>query len=152
MYNKDMEEKKYIMWSDGVLTSFGVAYGEPTVDGLQKVINPVSIHFQVVNETVRDADGNPQYDEYGQELKRGGLKWDMSPYVFGACLSQDTRINNIWTVKPNYILSGDVEFDDQLTNHYETLVKLCGGLFPTTETAPDTDTTTPEGGAEVSGQ
>lgn len=44
MYNKDMEEKKYIMWSDGVLTSFGVAYGELTAEG-QKVINPVSIHF-----------------------------------------------------------------------------------------------------------
>ena len=56
MYNKDMEEKKYIMWSDGVLTSFGVD-GGLTEDGLQKVINPVSIAFAVVNEPVLDADG-----------------------------------------------------------------------------------------------
>jgi hypothetical protein len=60
MYNKDMEEKKYIMWSDGVLTSFGVA-GELTAEG-QKVINPVSIAFAVVNEPVYDSNGEVMKD------------------------------------------------------------------------------------------
>lgn len=140
-----MEEKKYIMWSDGVLTSFGIA-GELTAEG-QKVINPVSIAFAVVNEPVLDADGNVQTDSSGQPVMKGGLKWEMTPYVFGACLGDATK--NVWTVKPNYILDKEATFDDQLTSHYETLVGLCGGKFPTTETEPEPDT---EGGAEVSGQ
>ena len=141
MYNKDMETKKYIMWSDGVLTSFGVE-GGLTEDGLQKVINPVSIAFAVVNEPVLDADGNIQTDSNNQPIMKGGLKWEMTPYVFGACLGDATK--NVWTVKPNYILDKDATFNEQLVSHYETLVGLCGGEFPAPAPAPE-DGTTPEG-------
>ena len=133
-----MEEKKYIMWSDGVLTSFGVVKGK-TECGCYTVANPVSIAFAVVNEPVIDADGKVQTDSSGQPVMKGGLKWEMTPYVFGACLGDATK--NVWTVKPNYILDKDATFNEQLVSHYETLVGLCGGEFP----APDSGTT-PEGG------
>lgn len=129
-----MEEKKYIMWSDGVLTSFGVVKGK-TECGCYTVENPVSIAFAVVNEPVfetdengnvtMDAQGQPvvKIGDNGQPLMKGGLKWEMNPYVFGACLKDSA--DNIWTIKPHYIISDDAEYDERLIGHYETLVKLC---------------------------
>ena len=124
-----MEEKKYIMWSDGVLTSFGIK--AESTDGRITVENPVSIHFQVVNEPVYDENGDVMVDSSGQPVMKGGLKWEMTPYVFGACLTDASK--NVWVINPTYILSQDAEFDRQLTDHYTTLVGLCGGKFPTPE-------------------
>ena len=121
------ETKKYIMWSDGVLTSFGVA-GETTSDGLKTVVNPVSIAFAVVNEPVYNSAGEIQKDDTGQPIMKGGLKWEMTPYVFGACLTDSSQ--NVWTIKPTYELSETASFNKQLVDHYETLVGLCGGSFP----------------------
>ncbi|MBO5826943.1 MAG: hypothetical protein J6R59_00495 [Paludibacteraceae bacterium] len=129
-----MEEKKYIMWSDGVLTSFGVVKGK-TECGRYSVANPASIAFAVVNEPVYEVDENGQVkidehgqpvirtDEHGQPVMKGSLKWEMTPYVFGACLKDSA--DNIWTVNPNYIISDDAEYDERLIAHYETIIKLC---------------------------
>lgn len=117
-----MEEKKYIMWSDGVLTSFGVVKGK-TECGCYTVANPVSIAFAVVNEPVLNEKGEVQMDDNGQPIMKGGLKWEMNPYVFGACLKDSA--DNIWTIKPHYVISEDAEYDERLIGHYETLVKLC---------------------------
>ena len=122
MYNRVMETKKYIMWSDGVLTSFGVLK-EKTECGCCVVQNPVSIAFAVVNEPVYNEKGEVQMDDNGQPIVKGGLKWEMTPYVFGACLKDSA--DNIWTVKPNYIISEDAEYDERLIGHYETLIKIC---------------------------
>lgn len=117
-----MDTKKYIMWSDGVLTSFGVVKGK-TECGNYTVGNPVSIAFAVVNEPVYNEKGEVQMDDNGQPIVKGGLKWEMTPYVFGACLKDSA--DNIWTVKPNYIISEDAEYDERLIGHYETLIKIC---------------------------
>lgn len=133
------ETKKYIMWSDGVLTSFGVE-GDTATDGSKTVINPVSIAFAVVNEPVYDSNGEVMKDDQGQPIMKGGLKWEMNPYVFGACLTNPTE--NVWTINPTYVLSDKADFNDQLVKHYETLVDLCGGKFPTSEsgTTPEDET------------
>lgn len=119
-----MEQKKYIMWSDGVVTSFGqlVSKSEETI----KVKNPVIIMFQVVNEPVLDEKGEYVLDENGQPKVKGGLKWDMNPYVFGACLKDSA--DNIWTITPKNIISEDAEYDERLIGHYSTLVRLCGSV------------------------
>jgi len=117
-----MDTKKYIMWSDGVLTSFGVVKGK-TECGNYTVGNPVSIAFAVVNEPVYNEKGEVQMDDNGQPIVKSGLKWEMTPYVFGACLKDSA--DNIWTVKPNYIISEDAEYDERLIGHYETLIKIC---------------------------
>jgi hypothetical protein len=122
MYNRVMETKKYIMWSDGVLTSFGVVKGK-TECGCYQVANPASIAFAVVNDPVINEHGEVQLDDNGQPIMKGGLKWEMNPYVFGACLKDSA--DNIWTIKPQYIISEDAEYDERLIGHYETLVKLC---------------------------
>ena len=67
--------------------------------------------------------GEMQMDDNGQPIMKGGLKWEMNPYVFGACLKDSA--DNIWTIKPHYIISEDAEYDERLIGHYETLVKLC---------------------------
>lgn len=118
-----MEQKKYIMWSDGVVSSFGelVSKSEDVI----KVKNPMVVMFQVVNEPVLDEKGEYVLDENGQPKIKGGLKWDMNPYVFGACLKDSA--DNIWTVTPRNIISEDAEYDERLVGHYTTLVRLCGG-------------------------
>lgn len=111
------------MWSDGVVSSFGelVSKSEDVI----KVKNPMVVMFQVVNEPVLDEKGEYVLDENGQPKIKGGLKWDMNPYVFGACLKDSA--DNIWTVTPKNIISEDAEYDERLVGHYTTLVRLCGG-------------------------
>ena len=131
-----MSKKKYIMWSDGVVSSFGELV---SLEGKDIVVkNPMVVMFQVVNEPVFDLDengnvkiddnGQPimKFDDNGQPIMKGGLKWDMNPYVFGACLKDSG--DNIWTVSANSIINEDAEFDERLIGHYTTLIRLCGNV------------------------
>lgn len=131
-----MSKKKYIMWSDGVVSSFGELVSREGKDIVVK--NPMVVMFQVVNEPVFELDenGNVKIDEYGQPIvqrddngqpiMKGGLKWDMNPYVFGACLNDSG--DNIWSVSANSIINEDAEFDERLIGHYTTIVRLCGNV------------------------
>ena len=121
MYNRVMKTKKYIMWSDGVVSSFGeLVSSEGTTISVK---NPMVVMFQVINEPVIDEKGELKLDDNGQPIMKGGLKWDMNPYVFGACLKDSA--DNIWSVSPKCVISEDAEYDERLIGHYETLVKLC---------------------------
>lgn len=121
MYNRVMKTKKYIMWSDGVVSSFGeLVSSEGTTISVK---NPMVVMFQVINEPVIDEKGELKLDDNGQPIMKGGLKWDMNPYVFGACLKDSA--DNIWSVSPKCMISEDAEYDERLIGHYETLVKLC---------------------------
>ena len=131
-----MSKKKYIMWSDGVVSSFGELVSREGKDIVVK--NPMVVMFQVVNEPVFDLDengnvkiddnGQPimKFDDNGQPIMKGGLKWDMNPYVFGACLKDSG--DNIWSVSANSIINEDAEFDERLIGHYTTLIRLCGNV------------------------
>lgn len=131
-----MSKKQYIMWSDGVVSSFGELVSREGKDIVVK--NPMVVMFQVVNEPVFELDengnvkidenGQPimKFDDNGQPIMKGGLKWDMNPYVFGACLKDSG--DNIWTVSANSVISEDAEFDERLIGHYTTLVRLCGNV------------------------
>ena len=121
MYNKDMDTKKYIMWSDGVVTSFGELM-EKTTEGNLRVKNPVVVVFQVVQEPVLTEEGNYKMNEAGQPEVTTRLKWDMNPYVFGACLKDSG--DNIWTVSPSSVISDDAEYDERLLGHYNTIIRL----------------------------
>lgn len=124
------------MWSDGVVSSFGELVSRDGKDIVVK--NPMVVMFQVINEPVFELDenGNVKIDENGQPIMKiddngqpimkGGLKWDMNPYVFGACLKDSG--DNIWSVSANSIITEDVEFDERLIGHYSTLVRLCGNV------------------------
>lgn len=131
-----MSKKKYIMWSDGVVSSFGELVSREGKDIVVK--NPMVVMFQVVNEPVFELDengnvkidenGQPimKFDDKGQPIMKGGLKWDMNPYVFGVCLKDSG--DNIWSVSANSIINEDAEFDERLIGHYTTLIRLCGNV------------------------
>ena len=131
-----MSKKKYIMWSDGVVSSFGELVSREGKDIVVK--NPMVVMFQVVNEPIFELDengnvkidenGQPimKFDDNGQPIMKGGLKWDMNPYVFGACLKDSG--DNIWSVSANSIINEDAEFDERLIGHYTTLIRLCGNV------------------------
>lgn len=131
-----MSKKQYIMWSDGVVSSFGELVSREGKDIVVK--NPMVVMFQVVNEPdfELDENGNVKIDEHGQPIvkrddkgqpiMKGGLKWDMNPYVFGACLKDSG--DNIWSVSANSIINEDAEFDERLIRHYTTIVRLCGNV------------------------
>lgn len=116
-----MEEKKYIMWSDGVVCSFGeyLEYDGTTL----RVKNPVVIIFSAMNEPVLDEKGEVVTDDKGQPVMKGSLNWDMNPYIFGAVLKDSA--DNIWTCNPRNIISTDAEYHESLIKHYETLIGLC---------------------------
>ena len=116
-----MEKKKYITWSDGVVSSFGELISK---DGdTITVKNPVVVVFQVVNEPVFDENGKVKLDDNGQPIMKGSLKWDMNPYIFGVCLKDSA--DNIWTLVPKSIISEDAEYDERLVAHYETIIRIC---------------------------
>ena len=117
-----METKKYIMWGDGVITSFG-ELKEKISDNIIRVKNPVNIIFQVENVPVCGADGKPQVGKDGKPEVNGYLKWEMNPYIFGACLTDSN--DNIWTCETKFIISDDAEYDERLIQHYNTLIGLC---------------------------
>lgn len=119
-----MKRKKYIMWSDGVVSSFGELVSREG-DAIC-VKNPVVVMFQVVNEPVLNEKGEYQLDDNGQPIIKGGLKWEMNPYVFGACLKDNE--DNVWTITPKCVISEDAEYDERLIGHYTTLIKLCGKI------------------------
>lgn len=131
-----MSKKQYIMWSDGVVSSFGELVSREGKDIVVK--NPMVVMFQVVNEPdfELDENGNLKIDEHGQPIvkrddngqpiMKGGLKWDMNPYVFGACLKDSG--DNIWSVSANSIINEDAEFDERLIGHYTTIVRLSGNV------------------------
>jgi hypothetical protein len=135
-----METKKYIMWNEGVVSSFGelISKDETTIT----VKNPVVVVFSAVNEPVIDNNGNVVMDAKGQPVMKGSLNWDMNPYIFGVCLKDSSC--NIWTTTPKSVISEDAEYDERLVKHYETLIHLCDkGAVPVepTETT-DSETTT----------
>lgn len=117
-----MKTKKYIMWSDGVVSSFGQLV-ESYEDGSIRVKNPVVVMFAAINEPVCDEKGQPIMDDNGQPIMKGSLNWEMNPYVFGACLKDSA--DNIWTIHPRNVISEDAEYDERLVKHYETLIRLC---------------------------
>ena len=109
------------MWSDGVVSSFGelVSKNDTTIT----VKNPVVVVFAAINEPVLDEKGEVKIDDKGQPIMKGSLNWDMSPYIFGVCLSDED--DNIWTCTPRNILNEDAQFDARLIKHYHTLIGLC---------------------------
>ena len=115
--------EKYIMWTDGALTSMGILLSK-TTDGCIRVKNPAVIIFQTEETPMMDNDGNPLLDESGNPRYKGTLRWDITPYVFDACIKTG---ENVWSGRPVYILE-ECEFVDELIRHYEHVIKVTGPL------------------------
>lgn len=103
-------EKKYILWSDGVLTSMARKI-ENLGDGRYRVSDPANIVFSTAQVPV---EGKPN------EV-RGELRFDLTPYIFGACLSSK---EHIWTVRPTHILDENTELIEKLVDAYEHTIKV----------------------------
>lgn len=116
-----MTEEKYIMWTDGALTSMGVLVSKSEC-GCITVKNPVVIIFQTEETPMLDENGEPLKDENGAIRYKGTLRWDITPYVFNACLKTG---ENIWKGRPAYVLE-ECEFVDELLNHYKHVIKVTG--------------------------
>ena len=116
---------EYIMWTDGALTSFGKLVSKE-LDGTIKVKNPAVIMFQTEETPIMDGDGKPMVDEQGNVRYKGTLRWDITPYVFDACIKTG---ENVWTGRPNYVLE-DCEFVNELIEHYNHVIKVTGPATP----------------------
>ena len=113
--------EKYIMWTDGALTSLGVLH-DKTEDGTIRVKNPAVIIFQTEETPMIDEDGKPMLDADGNPRYKGTLRWDITPYVFNACIKSG---ENVWTGRPAYVLE-ECEFVGELIRHYEHVIKVTG--------------------------
>ena len=112
---------EYIMWTDGALTSFCKLVSKE-LDGTIKVKNPAVIIFQTEETPVMDSEGKPVLDEDGNVRYKGTLRWEITPYVFDACIAKG---QNVWTGRPAYILE-DCEFVSELVEHYNHMIKITG--------------------------
>lgn len=120
-----MSDTDYIMWTDGALTSIGKLLSKKA-DGTIKVKNPAVVIFQTEEVPMTDLDGKPVLDENGTPRIKGTLRWDITPYVFDACIKSG---ENIWKGRPAYILE-DCEFVDELIQHYNHVIKVTGPATP----------------------
>lgn len=103
-----MKEKKYIMWSDGVIAGFGerVDFNNGIIDDSIYVKDPVSVVFSVVPK----------------ETGGGSLNFEFTPWLFRALLVDSSK--NVWKVNPNYVLDNDARFDKEFIERYEYTVKI----------------------------
>ena len=115
-------EKTYIMWSDGTLSSMGELKSRE-LDGTLKILNPAHIVFMTEETPILDEKGEPTLDENGLPRYRGTLRWEITPYIFGACLQKDTE--NLWTITPKYILENNT-FEPMIIENYEHIIRVCG--------------------------
>lgn len=86
-----MKENKYLIWTDGVLTSMATLVNS-NLDGTYTVKNPVNIVFATEQVPV---EGDPT-------KVKGRLTFEMTPFVFGACFEDGI---SEWTVKPTHVMN-----------------------------------------------
>lgn len=105
---------EYILWSDGVLTSMAVL-GKSLGEGRYEVVNPANIVFSMEQKPVEGKPGEFQ----------GVLRFDITPYIFGACLTEGSA--GKWIVKPLHVLdTAGSGLNKQLIDAYEHTIKVTG--------------------------
>lgn len=100
---------EYIIWSDGVLTSMGIKQREMGCGSIL-VKNPVNIVFSTEQKVAMGEDG--------KETIRSVMRFDMTPYLFGACLDSG---NNIWECKPAHVLVDGTPAEDIVKAYLHTI-------------------------------
>lgn len=104
-----MKEKKYIIWSDGVLTSMGVLVShDPLLGNCYTVENPVSIVFATEQVPV---EGDPM-------KVKSVLRFDMTPFVFGACFNEG---KSVWNVRPAHVVLEGTPSDKLIDSYNHTI-------------------------------
>lgn len=105
-------KESYIVWSDGVLTSMGILC-KKLDDGRYEVKNPVNIVFSMEQKPVEGKPG-----EF-----TGVLRFDLTPYIFGACLNAGS--SGKWIVKPLHVLEPEGNtLNEQLIAAYQHTVDV----------------------------
>lgn len=105
--------KNYILWSEGDLTSFGELVGT-SEDGKKLVKNPAYVTFELVAEDKEDKkDG----------LKKLVYHWQAR---FGAYLPQPAIKfgDNVWKVNAKHVLGSDTVLQDGIIEDYKAQLGL----------------------------
>jgi hypothetical protein len=101
---------KFIMWSDGVVTSIGIDASNTTLysgSGKLLIKDPVAVIFST-GEEVDEATGERQ----------ARLNFEMVPYLFGALLEDG---DNIWEIDARHVLQNH-SISSALKNTYYNTV------------------------------
>ena len=102
--------KKYILFSDGDVTSFGELVGSDK-DGKHLVKNPAYIGFEQFAEEQTEKDG--------LKTLKYKLRARFAPYIPMSAL---VKGDNTWKVTAKHVLDNDSEFHPSLIEDYETQI------------------------------
>ena len=99
------KKTKYILWSDGDVTSFGEYVGS---DGDKKLVrNPAYIGFEQFAEEQTEKDG--------LKTLKYKLRARFAPYIPTSALAKG---DNTWKVTTKHLLDLDTEFHESLIEDY----------------------------------
>lgn len=96
-----MKEDKFVIWSDGAITSMGVVADGIVTGDKMLIKDPVSVIFST--SEMQDEDGKMQ----------GRLNFEMIPYIFGALVNGD----NVWSIDARHVLQNS-DINEQLKMIY----------------------------------
>lgn len=108
-----MAKEKYILFSDGDVTSFGEFVGKDSESGKYLVKNPAYIGFERV--TVADESSENE----GLAKIRYQLKAHFAPYVPTSAI---VKGDNTWKVTAKHVLDLDTEFHEGLIADYKAQI------------------------------
>lgn len=111
----ETDNKKYLMWSDGNVTSFGELISRE--GNTIKVKNPTFVIF--------DVSSVPRQDENGNMIMQKHLDYHVVPYVFPACIEKGEMI---WDITPRHVFNPEAEFESTLLTIYNNVIRLAAHL------------------------
>lgn len=107
-------KEKYVIWNDGMGIS-GIGTLVENKDDAIIVKNPCTVVFTAGNEELPGQENVP----VEQRKYRGTLRFDIQPYIFGACIASG---KNVWKIRNVSTLDQNVELDENLVNAYLRVV------------------------------
>ena len=107
-----VNDKNYILWSEGDLTSFGELVGT-SEDGKKLVKNPAYVTFELVADKKEDEDG----------LEKLVYHWQAR---FGAYLPRPAikSGDNVWKVNAKHILDSETVLQSAIIEDYKSQLGL----------------------------
>lgn len=109
------DNRTFVMWSDGNITSFGVLLSEE--NGTLKVKNPAYVIFDVRDEMRQRTDGTLE--------KKKMLSWHVQPYVFPAVIDGGEMV---WDIHPRHIFNREATYNKTLVEIYDNVIALAARL------------------------
>lgn len=108
-------EKKYKMWSDGNVTSFGELVG--TEGDALLIKHPAYVIFDVSDRPYETPEGTVGYKKH--------MSFHVTPYMFPAVVREGDMV---WKINPRHSMHKDPVFHEKLIEIYNNVIELAANI------------------------